>query len=225
MFFKSDYRDLMPPGSEPSEAFPGKKGPRLFFTLLALNCGAVLKANLLFLLCCVPIVTIPISLFALNRVMLRIVLDQPVKCLQLYGETFRRNWKQSYLAFGLSAVPLTCAGYGMWFYITRVASAPLFFLPFLVCSTFFLTAILSCGCLYGLLSGGKNVKDALRLALLLGIARPQRTVPAALLCYGFLLVAVLAFPISGMYLLLVGFALPCMVGNFFLRVILSPFIA
>ena len=132
MFFKSDYHDLLPPEPETGGALPEKKGPRRFFELLALNCGAVIKANLLFLLCCVPVVTIPLGLFALNRIMLRIVLDQPVKCLQIYGETFRRNWKQSYLAFLLTAFPLTCAGYGMWFYITRVASVPLLFLPFIV---------------------------------------------------------------------------------------------
>ena len=110
----------------------------------------------------------------------------------------------------------------MWFYITRAASAPLLFVPFLVCSTIFLVTLLSSGCLYGLLAGGKPLKDALRLALLIGVARPQRTAPAALLCYGSLSVAALAFPISALYLLLFGFSLSCMLGNFFLRVILGP---
>ena len=223
MFFKSDYRDLMPPGSEPSEAFPGKKGPRLFFTLLALNCGAVLKANLLFLLTCVPVVTIPVGLLAMNRVMHRIMMDLPVKCLQIYGETFRRNWKQSYLVFLLTAFPLVCAGYGMWFYLKRIVSTPLFFLPFLVCSTIFLVVLLSSGCLYSLMAAGKNLKEALRPALLLGIAKPLRTVPVALCCYGLPLLAVLALPFSGMYLLLIGFSLPCMIGSFLLRIILRPF--
>lgn len=225
MFFKSDYHDLLPPESETGGALPEKTGARRLFELLALNCGAILKTNLLFLLFCVPVVTIPLSIFALNRAMLRIALDQPVKCFQIYTETFRRYWKQSCLAFLLTAVPLVCGGYGMWFYITRVASAPLLFLPFLVCSTIFLAALLSSGCLYGLLAGGRTLKEALRLAPLLGIARPQRTVPAALLGYGFLSVGVLAFPISGMYLLLIGFSFPCFLGNFFLRVILSPYLA
>ena len=227
MFFKSDYRDLMPPGPGPEtdDPFPGKKGPRLFFTILALNCGAVLKANLLFLLLCIPVVTIPIGLFAMNRVMHRIMIDLPVKCVQIYKETFRRNWKQSYLTFLLTAFPLVFAGYGMWFYLKRIVSTPLFFLPFLVCSTIFLVVFLSSGCLYGLLAAGKGLREALRPALLLGITKPLRTVPAALCCYGLPLLAVLAFPFSGMYLLLIGFSLPCMIGNFLLRIVLRPFIA
>ena len=227
MFFKSDYRDLMPPGSGPEtdDPFPGKKGPRLFFTFLALNCGAVLKANLLFLLTCVPVVTIPVGILAMNRVMYRIMMDLPVKCLQVYGETFRRNRKESYLAFLVTAFPLVCAGYGMWFYLKRIVSTPLFFLPFLVCSTIFLVMLLSSGCLYGLLAAGKNLKEALRLAVLLGIAKPLRTVPAALCCYGLPLLAVLALPFSGMFLLLIGFSLPCMIGSFLLRIVLKPYIA
>lgn len=225
MFFKSDYRDLMPAGSDANEAYPGKKSFRLFFTILALNCGAVLKANLLFLLFCIPVVTIPIGLLAINRVMHRIMIDLPVKCLQIYGETFRQMWKQSYLTFLLTVFPLVFAGYGMWFYLKRIVSTPLFFLPFLVCSTIFLVVLLSSGCLYGLLAAGNNLKEALRLALLLGITKPLRTVPAALCCYGLPLLAVLAFPFSGMYLLLIGFSLPCMIGSFLLRVVLRPFIA
>lgn len=222
MFFYNDYQDFPPPGS--GETPPEKKGVRRFFELLLSNCGALLKANLLFLLGCLPIVTIPVSLFALNRTVLQTVLDQPVKCLRIYGETFRQYWKQSYLAFLLTAVPMVCAGYGMRFYIANAISMPLLFLPFLVCSTVFLVTLLSSGCLYGLLASGKSLKEALRLALTLGIARPQRTVPAALFHYGLLLLALLFFPLSGLYLLILGFALPCMSGNFFLRVILRPFI-
>lgn len=224
MFFKSDYRDLMPPEPETDEPFPGKKGFRLFFHILALNCGAVLKANLLFLLFCIPIVTIPISVFALNRVMYRIMMDLPVKCLQVYRETFRWKWKQSCLAFLLTAFPLVFAGYGMWFYLKRIVSTPLFFLPFLVCSTIFLVVLLSSGCMYSLLAAGKKLKEALRLALLLGITKPLRTVPAALCCYGLPLLAVLALPFSAMYLVLIGFSLPCMIGSFLLRIVVMPFI-
>jgi len=94
-----------------------------------------------------------------------------------------------------------------------------------VCSTIFLVTLLSSGCLYGLLDSGKGLKEALRLALLLGITKPARTVSAALCCFGLFLLAVVSFPLSGLYLLLVGFSLPCMLGNFYLRTMWSPFSA
>ena len=224
MFLKSDYHDLMPPFPEHEDAAAEKKGVSCFFDLLGRSCGTLLKVNLLFLCGCIPLVTIPLSLFALNQVAGRIVRDQPTSCLQIFGETFRHKWKQSYFAFVLTAVPLLCAGFGAWFYFRQVSSSLLFFVPFLVCSTIFLVTLLSSGCLYSLLDSGKQWKAALRLSLLLGVATPQRTVPAALCGYGLLLLAVLFFPLSGLYLLLLGCSLPCMIGAFLLRVIVEPFI-
>lgn len=224
MFFKSDYNDLMPPFPEQEDTSAEKTGFSCFFDLLGRNCGTLLKVNLLFLLSCIPIVTIPLGLFALNQVVGRIVQDQPVKCLQIYGEAFRYKWKQSYFAFALTAVPLICAGFGAWFYFRQVSSSLLFLFPFLVCSTIFLVTLLSAGYLYSLLDSGKNWKETMRLSLLLGVATPQRTVPAAICGYGLPLLAVLFFSLSGLYLLLLGFSLPCMIGRFFLRTIVRPFL-
>ena len=61
------------------------------------------------------------------------------------------------------------------------------------------------------------------LALLLGLGRPLRAVLAALCWYGSLFTAVMAFPLSGAYLLLIGFSVPCLLGNFFLRTVLKPY--
>ena len=221
MFLQSDYNDLMPPEPEGDEASPEKTGLSRFLEIMGNHCGALLKVNLLFLLGCIPVVTIPLSLFALNRAVRRMVLGQPVRCFRDCWETFRRDWRRGYLAFLLTALPLGCAGYGMWFYLDYAASSPLLFLPVLVCSTIFLVTLLSSGCLYGLLDSGKSVKECVRLALLAGVAKPLRTVPAALCSYGLPAAAVLLFPLSGLYLLLIGFSLPCLLGNFYLRTVLQ----
>ena len=223
MFFQSDDSDLMPPEVEDGGEAPEKTGFARVLELVSGQCGALLKANLLFLLGCIPVVTIPLSLYAMNRVMLRVVRDQPVKCLREYWEAFRRDWKRGYLAFLLTAAPLGLAGGGVWVYLSRAAVNLLFFLPFLVCSTVFLMTLLSSGYLYGLLDSGKKGKEAVGLALVLGVARPLRSIPAALCCYGLPLLAVLLFPLSGLYLLLLGFSLPCLLGNFFLRTLLKPY--
>ena len=223
MFLQSDYNDLMPPEPE-SDAAPSQKTglPRLM-EIIGDQCGALLKVNLLFLAGCIPVVTIPLSLYAMNHVVRRIVTDQPVRCFRDYREAFQRDWRRGYAAFLLTAVPMVLSGGGMWFYLGYAASNPLFFLPFLVCSTIFLVVLLSSGCLYGLLDSGRSVKESVRLAALLGVAKPSRTVPAALSCYGLLVLAILFFPISGLYLLLIGFSLPCLLGHFFVRTLLKQF--
>lgn len=223
MFFQSDYNDLMPPEPEAGGVVPEKTGFARFLEIVSSQCGTLLKVNLLFLLGCVPIVTLPLSLYAMNCVVLQMVQDRPVRCFRDYREAFRRNWKRGYPAFLLTALPLGLAGYGMWFYLGRASSNLLFWLPFLVCSTIFLVTLLSSGYLYGLLDSGKTVREAVRLAVPLGIAKPLRSVPAALCFYGLPLLAVLFFPLSGLYLLLIGFSLPCLLGNFYLRTVLRQY--
>ena len=156
MFFQSDYNDLMPPVPEPDGGPSSKTGFARFIEIAGSQGGALAVVNVLFIVGCIPVVTIPLSLFAMNRVVCRAVRDQPVRCWRDYWETFRREWKRAYLAFLLTAVPVILAGSGAWFYLGCAESNLLFFLPFLVCSTIFLLALLSSGCLYALLNGKNN---------------------------------------------------------------------
>ena len=220
MLFQSDYNDLMPPEPENDDASSEKTGLARFLEIAGKQCVGLLLVNVLFLLGCIPVVTIPLSLFAMNRVVRRMVLDQPIRCFRDYWDSFRQDWKRAYPAFLLTALPLGCAGWGAQFYLSYAASNLLFLLPFLVCSTIFLVTLLASGYLYGLLDSGKSVKESVRLALLLGVARPLRAVLAALSYIGLPALAMLFFPLSVSYLFLLGFSLPCLLGNFYLRTVL-----
>ena len=44
----------------------------------------------------------------------------------------------------------------------------LFLAPFVLCSTVFLTTLLASACLYGILSNGMDIRQPVRMALLLG---------------------------------------------------------
>ena len=214
MFFRKDYA-APGPGIRPDE--PEKTGMARFVQILELECVTLVKLNLLFLVSCLPVVTIPPALFAMNQVVRRMVLDQPVDCFYHYRKAFRKYWKQGYAAFLLTAVPLVFSGVGMWFYLSRVGSSVLFFLPFTLCSTVFLVTLLASVCFYGLLSLDWSIPRALKLSIPLGLGRPARAVLAVLCYYVPMVFAVLAFPISALYLLLIGFSVPCLLGNFYLR--------
>lgn len=218
MFFNSDYNDLMPPVPETGAMSPEKTGFPRFLEILKSQYDVLLKVNILFMLSCIPVVTIPPGLFTMNRLVRQMAQNQPVGN---WWETFRQCWKQSVPAFLLTALPLVGSGVGMWFYLGRAEENLLFLLPFLVCSTIFLVTLLSSGCFCSLLDSGKGWKESMRLALLLGVAKPLRTVPAALCGYGLPLLGILFLPLSGLYLILIGFSLPCLIGNFLLRTLLK----
>lgn len=200
---------------------PEKTGAARFWELVKDELPAVLIVNLLFLVTCIPIVTIPPALFSLHMVVRKIIAGRPVACVQDYFEAFRQNWKRAYGAFFLTAVPIGIAGYGVVFYLGRMAEYPVLLAPFALCAFVFLVATLSSTYLFGLLCLGRPLRDAVKPALLLGVAKPLRAVLAALCYYGLPLLAALFFPISGAYLLLLGFSLPCLLGNFYIRTVLN----
>ncbi len=217
MFFRKDYAEPGP-GIDPNA--PEKTGLARFGEILSLECVTLFKLNLLLLAACLPVLTIPPALYAMNCVVRKMILDQPVDCFYDFRKAFRLHWKRACAAFFLTLLPLTVSGTGVWFYLSRAAQQPLFFLPFMLCSTVFLVTILASGYFWTLLTTKRSVLESLRLALLLGVAKPLRAILAAVSVYGSLFAAVLAFPISALYLLLIGFSFPCLLAGFFVRTVI-----
>ena len=220
MLFRKDY-NVPGPGIRKDE--PEKTGPARLLQIIQLEAGSIFLLNLLFLLSCVPVVTIPPAIFAMNQVIRKMMLDQPVLCFYDYRTAFRTYWRRAYAAFFFTALPLAAAGFGAYFYLLQAAGSPVMFVPFLVCSTIFLVTLLSSVCLYGILSTGMALRPALRLSLVLGLGRPLRPILAAVLWYGLVFFGILQLPISLLYVVLLGFSVPCLLSNFFLRTLLRDY--
>ena len=69
--------------------------------------------------------------------------------------------------------------------------------------------------------GGVELRGAGGLALVLSFGKPLRAAAAAAMGLGIVTVAVLAFPISLVFLVLVGFSVPCLLANFYIRKLLA----
>ena len=70
MFFRHDYST---PGPGVQKDAPEKTGISRFVEILQLECVTIFQLNLLFLLGCLPVVTILLSFFALYQVLRRMV--------------------------------------------------------------------------------------------------------------------------------------------------------
>lgn len=220
MFFDKSQFDLNAPAQSD---LPPKTGLKRFLEIIQEEFLNMIKLNLLFLLCCLPVVTLPPALFATHLLIRRMVLGEPVSCWRDYRAAFRRNWKRAYGAFLLTALPMGLAGYGASFYLGHTRQSLLLILPFAFCAVVFLIAALSSPYLYGLLADGRPLKEAVRPALVLGVARPLRGVLGALCWYGLTALGVLCFPLSGAYLALIGFTFPFLLGSFYTRTVLKQF--
>lgn len=218
MFFQEDFN------APEEQELPKATGPRLFFRILGQETASLLLLNIIFLLSCLPAVTIPPALLAMHQVVRRMLEDKPVRSWEQYWEAFRLGWKRAYGAFALTALPLAAAGYGAWFYLRLAEVNPVGYLPFTFCAVVFLIALLASSYLYGLLADGRRLtKETVLLALKLGLGKPLRAVLAAAGWFGVLAVSVLWFPLSGAYLFLIGFSVPCLLRQFLTRTVLEKF--
>ena len=118
-----------------------RSSPRRFWELLKAEGAGLLLVNVVFVLTCVPLVTIPAAILALNREVRESLDDKPVK-VRGYLAKLRKNWGTAWGAFLLTALPLVGAGYGARFYLSFAARNWVFFLPFMLCTTVFIVTLL-----------------------------------------------------------------------------------
>lgn len=197
-------------GRVPEENRPEPSGRRRFLAVLRQEAAALLKLNLLFCLFCLPVITIPPALLALLRSM-RVLAGGGTARAGQFLECMRRDWRRAWAAFLLTALPLVCGSYGLRFYLRLAQGNWLLYLPFMLCSTVFFIALLASAYLWGLLAAGRQLDRSLvRLSLALGLGRPLRAVLAWVYCAVPLLLALAVFPLSGLYLLLIGFSVPAL---------------
>lgn len=92
------------------------KGPKLFLSMFRWHFGRLVGINLLFILACLPIITIPCAMTAMSKV-LGLMLNRKI-CYPFYH--FRRafvdEWKRSSLTGWLFILGVLAACLGVWFY-------------------------------------------------------------------------------------------------------------
>lgn len=221
MFFKRNYSEPGP-GIDPDE--PEKFGFSRFSEILTLECRTVLKLNVITLFASLPIVTIPPALCAMNAVIRKMMLDEPVECVPDFREAFAGFWKQSYLVFLLGTIFPIFTGCGSFYYARMATENVLYFVPCVISLFAFVASVLSSGYLYALSNTKLPMVEMLRRSFFLGIAKPFRSLLCFFINIGLMFLSVWFFPLSLPYLVLIGLSIPCLIGQFFVRLNLRKFI-
>lgn len=94
-------------------------GWKNLFTTLWREIFTLIRANLCFLLLCLPVVTIPPALCALHGVCVDAIRGKKCRVLRCFWDTLRRQFFQSWaLALAFGGVEFI-AIFGAWFYFTK----------------------------------------------------------------------------------------------------------
>ena len=95
---------------------PRKKGIALYLEILWREFFPLIKLNLLFILTCIPIVTIPAAITGMSRITVAMVRDKNYFMLSDYWDAFKRDFWRSLLAGVVLAVAIGLFSLSIWFY-------------------------------------------------------------------------------------------------------------
>lgn len=109
-------RYINKPGPGIPKDKPKKKGIALFFEIFWREFWELLKLNMLFLVFCIPIVTIPASITAMCRITLTMVRDKNHFLFRDFFGCFKREFFKSLGAGAILFVALLLSVFGVWFY-------------------------------------------------------------------------------------------------------------
>ena len=197
---------------------PKKKGLALFWEILWREFWSLLKLNLLFLVSCIPVVTIPAAVTAMNRITVTMVQDRNHFLLTDYWKAFKRDFGKSLLGGIVLLLALVLFGLSTWFYYMLSQSAGKLFLILAGCSLcLLLTAYFISLYFFPMLAMvDLGLKPLLINSCVLSYSCIKRTLPAALITLAIAFVCVGLLPFSMVYLVVIFFSLNNLICNFFL---------
>lgn len=200
---------------------PRKKGLALFLEILWREFFPLLKLNLLFLLSCVPIVTIPAAITAMSRLTVTMVRDKNYFMLSDYWAAFKRDFGRSLLAGVVFLIGFGLFGLSTWFYFMLSQTAGKFFLILSGCSLcLLLTVYITALYFFPMLAMVElPTLTLLKNSCILAYTCFKRTVPATLLGVLLLFISVGLFPYSLVFVVTLSFSLGALIGCFF---VVSP---
>lgn len=167
----------------------------------------LMKLNLLFVLACLPVVTIPGAFAALMRVTLTMAEDRNVYLVEDFWQAFRRHFvRATVLGLGIAAA-LTIPGYAAFSYAALAVTTPLFAVPLaLAVGVACLFAIAALYAFALLAISDFSLRTILRLSLLAALARPGKPLAALGFVAALWLVHILFYPVTLVMPAIVNFA-------------------
>ena len=160
---------------------------------------ALFKLNVLFLLTCIPIVTIGPAWGALSHTTIQILRGRSSQPVREYSQALRDGLKACFAAECIGGAIFALLAIAFVFYSKASQQQPLFYLLLLIVAVLFVEALLTVAYAFPLLTcTDLSFKNALRDAVMLTLACPFHSIPA---------VAVAVFLI-GTFFIFLPFSLP-----------------
>lgn len=95
---------------------PQKEGFSLFLEILILRFWDIIKLNLIFILYCIPIVTIGPALAAMTSITISMIQRKHIYIFSDFHKAFKSNFKQSFIAGIIYIITIVILSYSLAYY-------------------------------------------------------------------------------------------------------------
>jgi uncharacterized membrane protein YesL len=180
-----------------SKDAPKKTGLALFFDIIAREWWEIIKLNILFLLACLPLVTLPAATFATARICRSMAEDRNVYLLREFLEALRDYAWRSTLWGLATGSGLALGIYAIIIYGSAARDALVYTLPLalsLVATAFI--AIASCYFIMISVSSRRSLGSTLRLSALATLLHPLPVIAALLFVATLWVAHIVFYPVS-----------------------------
>ena len=199
------------PKKEIEKNAPPKQGIALFFTVFWRDFWELCKLNLILILFCIPVVTIPAAITAMNKITMFMFMDKPVYTFSDYIAAFKAEWKRA-TAVGLIYFPaLAITVFGQYFYSAMMTSFLLYAISMLACAVVLIVGFY----LFPMLAVlDMNIKGIFKNAVLLTFLRMPQNVLTLIIVVLLTLFVWMFLPPTILAVLLIFFALTGFITTF-----------
>lgn len=195
---------------------PSKEGLSLFFDLFISRIWDLMKLNVIFIIYCIPIVTIFPAFGALTSMTMSIVRKKPIVFMfKDFHTAFINNWKQSFVCGFLSCFLFSILYYASVFYYKLAQENHILYAVFFIC--IFMTILLLLAWIYifpMLTTISLSIKDIFKNSLYLSILCLKHTLPGAF-AYGLIFIGTIIYlPLVFPLIFIIAFSLLSFISSF-----------
>lgn len=186
-----------------------------FFQVFIDKFWILIKLNFLFILFCLPVVTIPASLGALTSISMSLVQHKHVFLCSDFLYKFKENWKQSTLISVLAFIFIGLSIFCLNLYSAMSNQNPIFLILFFITLTLFLFFSISLIYVFPILTTIRlPFKIVIKDSILLSIACFKRSL-AGIFALGFIIISSLSyFPLTIPIFILIEFSVISFISSY-----------
>ena len=187
---------------------PKKTGLGLFFDILKREWFELIKLNLLFLLFCLPVITIPAAYTAMCKITITMVRDKNFYLLSDFWQAFRLEFHRSTVAGLICFVCAAALAYASVFYYSRIELSVHYAVFAIVCAFGLLTALIASFYIFSMIASvSLNFVDYFKNSILLTFIYANYNLLTITFVFAVVVVILVTLPYSILFVLFFALSL------------------